>query len=134
MTPEQYQARFAGFFPDTIGLRITVAEPERVVGVITVSPGHCTVPNVMHGGAIMALADTVGAVGTSLNLRPGQGTTTLESKTNFFAAGREGETVTAESTPLHRGRRTQVWETVVRGADGRVLAKVTQTQFVLEPA
>jgi uncharacterized protein (TIGR00369 family) len=127
------QDRLAGFFPDTIGVRIVEAAPDRVVAEIDVTRGHCTVPGVMHGGAIMALADTLGGVATSLNLQPGHGTTTIESKTNFFAPGVEGTTVTAECTPLHRGRRTMVWETRVLGADGRLVAKVTQTQMVLEP-
>jgi uncharacterized protein (TIGR00369 family) len=125
--------RLRGFFPDFIGVRVTVAEPDHVVAEFDVTRDRCTVPGVMHGGAVMALADTLGGVATSLNLPPGHGTTTLESKTNFFAPGVEGTTVTAECTPLHRGRRTMVWETRVLGADGRLLAKVTQTQMVLEP-
>jgi uncharacterized protein (TIGR00369 family) len=125
--------RLRGFFPEFIGVRVTAAEPDRVVAEFDVTRDRCTVPGVMHGGAVMALADTLGGVATSLNLPPGHGTTTLESKTNFFAPGVEGTTVTAECTPLHRGRRTMVWETRVLGADGRLLAKVTQTQMVLEP-
>ncbi|MGD9935747.1 MAG: PaaI family thioesterase [Dehalococcoidia bacterium] len=127
------QRRIAEFFPGTIGVRITEALPERVVAEIDVTRGLCTVPGVMHGGAVMALADTLGGVATTLNLQPGFGTTTIESKTNFFAPGVEGTTVTAECVPLHRGRRTMVWETRVLGADGRLLAKVTQTQMVIEP-
>ena len=127
------QQRINEFFPGTIGIRITEALPDRVVAAIDVTRGLCTVPGVMHGGAVMALADTLGGVATSLNMQPGYGTTTIESKTNFFAPGVEGTTVTAECVPLHRGRRTMVWETRVLGADGRLLAKVTQTQIVLEP-
>jgi 1,4-dihydroxy-2-naphthoyl-CoA hydrolase len=130
---ETVNERLKGFFPDTIGVRVTVAEPDRVVAEVDVTRGHCTVPGIMHGGAIMALADTLGGVATSLNLQPGYGTTTIESKTNFFSAGPEGTTVTAECTPLHKGRRTMVWETRVVGPDGRLVAKVTQTQMVLEP-
>ena len=129
---EALQKRLAGFFPETLGLKLTVAEPDRVVAEVQVRRDLCTVPGVMHGGALMAVADTLGAVGTVLNLKDGQRTTTLESKTNFFAPGIEGTTVTAECTPLHRGRRSMVWETQIRGEDGRLLAKVTQTQFVLE--
>ncbi len=92
----------------------------------------CTVPGVLHGGVIMALADTAGAAGTVLSLPPGAGTTTLESKTNFFAAATTGMTITAECVPLHRGRRTMVWQTRVLGPDGQLLAIVTQTQMVLE--
>jgi uncharacterized protein (TIGR00369 family) len=86
----------------------------------------------MHGGAIMAVADTIGAVGTFVNLREGQGTTTLESKTNFFSAAREGTTVTATCQPLHRGRRTMVWQTTLTSQEGKMVAMVTQTQMVLE--
>jgi hypothetical protein len=81
----------------------------------------------------MAFADTMGGSATSLNLPPGAGTTTIESKTNFFAPGRTGETVRAECVALHRGKRTMVWQTRVTGPDGRLLALVTQTQIVLEP-
>ena len=87
-------------------------------------------PGALHGGTIMAFADTVGATATVLNLPPGASTTTLESKTNFFAAGRDG-LVRAESTPLHRGRRTQVWQTRVTDGAGRLLAQTIQTQMVL---
>ena len=92
----------------------------------------CTVPGVMHGGAIMAFADTLGGAGTALNLPPGAGTTTIESKTNFFGPARTGETIRGECTPLHRGKRTMVWQTRVIGPDGKLLALVTQTQIVLQ--
>ena len=91
----------------------------------------CTSGSIMHGGAIMAFADTVGALGTIANLRDGQGTTTIESKTNFFAGSPIGTRLIAEAMPLHRGRRTQVWETRITNAEGRLVAKVTQTQMVL---
>jgi uncharacterized protein (TIGR00369 family) len=117
----------------TLGLRFIEAAPERVVAELPVTDALCTTPGVCHGGAIMAFADTVGAVSTFLNLPQGAGTTTLESKTNFFAAGRVGETLRAESTPLHRGKRTMAWQTRVSGEDGRLCALVTQTQMVLEP-
>lgn len=122
-----------GFFPEKIGIRVVEAAPERVVAEIDVTADLCTVPGIMHGGAIMAFADTLGAVGTSLNLPPGHGTTTIESKTNFFGPGAEGTTIRAECTPLHRGKRTMAWQTRVTGADGRLVAVVTQTQMVLEP-
>src|SRR4029077_3758761 len=88
-------------------------------------------PWVLHGGAIMAFADTLGAAATILNLREGAGTTTIESKTNFIAAAPLGARSTGEATPLHRGRRTMVWQTRVTTADGRLVALVTQTQLVL---
>ena len=125
------QARFAGFFPETLGIRILEATPERVLAEMTVRDEMCTVPGILHGGAVMAFADTIGAVGTMLNLPDGAGTTTLESKTNFFGPGPAGTTITAESLPLHRGRRTMVWQTNVRTAEGKLIAQVTQTQMVL---
>ena len=91
----------------------------------------CTAGEIIHGGAIMAFADTIGALGTIANLSEGQGTTTVESKTNFFASVPVGARLIAEATPLHRGRRTQVWETRLTNPDGRLVAKVTQTQMVL---
>jgi uncharacterized protein (TIGR00369 family) len=110
---------------------VTVAEPKRVVAELTVREELCTSGSIMHGGAVMAFADTVGAIGTIVNLREGQGTTTLESKTNFFAGSPLGTKLVAEAVPLHRGRRTQVWETRITNEEGRLVAKVTQTQMVL---
>lgn len=117
--------------PRWMGIKVTLAEPERVVAELTVREELCTSGEIMHGGAIMAFADTVGALGTVVNLREGQGTTTIESKTNFFAASPIGARLIAEATPLHRGRRTQVWETRISNEQGRLVAKVTQTQMVL---
>lgn len=117
--------------PRWMGLKVTVAEPERVVAELTVREELCTSGSIMHGGAVMAFADTVGAIGTIVNLREGQGTTTLESKTNFFAGTPAGTKLVAEAVPLHRGRRTQVWETRISNEQGRLVAKVTQTQMVL---
>jgi 1,4-dihydroxy-2-naphthoyl-CoA hydrolase len=114
-----------------LGITLTTVEPDRVVAVLTVRDDHCTLGHTIHGGAIMAFADTVGAIGTVLNLREGQSTTTVESKTNFFAGAPVGTRIIAESVPLHRGRRTQVWETRLSNDEGRLLAKVTQTQLVL---
>ena len=125
------QKRFAGFFPELLGIRIVEATPERVLAEMLVRDDMCTVRGMLHGGAVMAFADTVGAVGTVLNLPPGAGTTTLESKTNFFGPGPAGTTITAECLPLHRGRRTMVWQTNVRSAEGKLIAQVTQTQMVL---
>ena len=117
--------------PRWMGIAVTVAEPDRVVAELTVRDDFCTAGEIMHGGAIMAFADTVGALGTIVNLREGQGTSTLESKTNFFAATPVGSRLVAETIPLHRGRRTQVWETRITNDQGRLIAKVTQTQMVL---
>jgi 1,4-dihydroxy-2-naphthoyl-CoA hydrolase len=118
-------------FPRWMGITVTIATPERVVAELTVKEELCTSGDILHGGAIMAFADTIGALGTVANLREGQGTTTIESKTNFFAASPVGARLIAEATPLHRGRRTQVWETRLTNSEGRLVAKVTQTQMVL---
>ena len=128
------QQRFQGLLPDLMGIELTAAAPDKVVARLTVRKDLCTLGDNLHGGAIMAFADTLGAVGTSLNLANGDSTTTIESKTNFLAAGRAGTKVTGECTPLHRGRRTMVWQTRVTGPDGKLLALVTQTQAVLERA
>lgn len=117
--------------PRWMGITVTVAGPERVVAELAVREELCTAGHMMHGGAVMAFADTVGALGTVANLREGQGTTTIESKTNFFAGSPVGTRLIAEAIPLHRGRRTQVWETRITNEQGRLVAKVTQTQMVL---
>ncbi len=127
------QSRLQPFFPGLLGVRLTSAEPDRVTAELTVREELCTVPGILHGGAIMAFADTLGAVGTVLNLPDGAGTTTIESKTNFFAPAVSGTTITAECIPLHRGRRTQTWQTSIRNPEGRLIAIVTQTQVVLTP-
>lgn len=131
---ELIEQSLRGLFPDTLGVRFVEVAPERVRATMAVRDDLCTVPGVLHGGALMAFADTLGAVGTVANLPPGARTTTIESKTNFLAAGRAGTTVTGECTALHRGGRTMVWQTRVTGPDGRLLAVVTQTQAVLEGA
>jgi uncharacterized protein (TIGR00369 family) len=130
MTAEEMQRLLPGL-PRLLGLTVVRAEQDVVVAELLVRPELCTLGDTVHGGTIMAFADTVGAIGTVMNLREGQGTTTIESKTNFFAGARVGTILTAESVPLHRGRRTQVWETRITNPDGRLVAKVTQTQMVL---
>jgi 1,4-dihydroxy-2-naphthoyl-CoA hydrolase len=120
-------------FAEFLGIKLTHVSPERVTAELLVRNEIATMPAIIHGGAIMALADNVGAVGTVVNLPEGAGTTTIESKTNFFAAIPVGETAYAECTPLHRGRTTMVWQTKITRADGRLCALVTQTQLVLQP-
>ena len=120
-------------FADFLGIKLTHVSPERVTAELLVRDEIATMPAIIHGGAVMALADNVGAVGTVVNLPEGAGTTTIESKTNFFAAIPVGETAYAESTPLHRGRTTMVWQTRITRNDGRLAAVVTQTQLVIEP-
>ncbi len=117
-------------FAEHVGIQIIETATDRVVGRMVVGPQHSNGHGRVHGGAIMTLADTLGAIGTLLNLRPNTSTTTIESKTNFLAAGR-GPHLIGEATPLHVGRNTMVWQTVIRDAEGRRLAVVTQTQLVL---
>ena len=118
-------------FAELLGIQFVSASPDRIVAEMTVREDLCTRPAVLHGGAIMAFADTLGATGTILNLNEGAGTTTIESKTNFIAPAPVGTRVTAEATPLHRGRRTMIWQTRVTTSEGRLVALVTQTQLVL---
>ena len=119
-------------FGKLLVIRFVSMEPARVVAEMDVRDELCTSPAVAHGGSLMAFADTLGAAATVLNLPTGATTTTLESKTNFFAPAPAGTTVTGECTPLHRGRRTMAWQTRITNADGRLLALITQTQMVLE--
>ena len=122
--------QFKGTLGEWLGIRFVEASRERVVAELSYRQDLTTVGGSLHGGTLMAFADTVGAAATVLNLPPGASTTTLESKTNFFAAGRSG-TVRAESTPLHRGKRTMVWQTRVTDESGRLLSLTIQTQMVL---
>jgi 1,4-dihydroxy-2-naphthoyl-CoA hydrolase len=119
-----------GTLSGILGIRYVEASPERIVAELTIRDDLRTVGGALHGGTLMALADTVGATAAFVNLPAGASTTTLESKTNFFAAGRDG-TVRAEATPLHRGRTTMVWQTRVTDPSGRLLSLTIQTQMVL---
>ncbi|GJL88598.1 MAG: phenylacetic acid degradation protein [Minwuia thermotolerans] len=116
----------------TMGMVFTKVEPDLIEAEMLVRPDLCTTPAILHGGAMMALADNVGAVGTVVNLSPGTTTTTIESKTNFLAAVPEGQKAIATAIPLHRGKTTMVWQTTIRREDGRTAAIVTQTQLVLQ--
>ena len=127
---EEITRRFEGTLSDLLGIRFIEATSERVVAELTYRENLTTIGGALHGGTLMAFADTVGAVATVVNLPAGATTTTLESKTNFFAA-RRGGTVRAESTPLHRGRRTMVWQTRLTDESGRLLSMTIQTQMVL---
>jgi len=118
-------------FAALLGIEVVSAAPERIVGEMTVREEFCTRPAVMHGGAVMAFADTLAALGTIANLKEGAGTTTIESKTNFIGAAPLGVRLVGEATPVHRGRRTMVWQTRVMTQDGKLVALVTQTQLVL---
>jgi uncharacterized protein (TIGR00369 family) len=126
----QLAAQWRGTLVELLGIEFVELAPERVLATLAIRDDLRTVGGALHGGTLMAFADTVGAVATVLNLPAGAGTTTLESKTNFFAAGRSG-TVRAETTPLHRGKRTMVWQTRVTDESGRLLSMTIQTQMVL---
>jgi len=119
-------------FSDLMGVELTVREKTRVVGRMVVRDDLCTAGGILHGGAYMAFADALGAVGGVLNLAPGARTTTLESKTNFFRGAPVGSTVTGEATPLHIGRRSSVWQTRITNDEGKLMALITQTQMTLE--
>ena len=119
-------------FAKLMGVEILERSPERVVGQLVVRPDLCTAGQILHGGAFMAFADALGAIGGFLNLPPGTRTTTLESKTNFLGSAKEGTTVTGETTPLHVGRRSSVWQTKITSAEGKLLALVLQTQMTVE--
>jgi len=119
-------------FAHYLGLKITHVSPERVTAELSMRDDLNNRFDFMHGGAIMALADNLGATATIANLKKGQSTTTIESKTNFFAGIPVGDVAYAECTPLHRGRTTMVWQTRVTRGDGRLCALVTQTQMVLD--
>jgi 1,4-dihydroxy-2-naphthoyl-CoA hydrolase len=131
MTPEQAVAMMP--LCATLGITAHAAAPEAIVLSLTWAPGLCTSGGILHGGVVMALADSAGGACAFLNLPEGAaGTSTIESKTNFLGAVRAG-TVTATARPLHVGRTTIVVETEVRDEAGRLVAKVTQTQAVLQP-
>lgn len=119
-------------FPGLMGVRLTSVAEDRVVAEMVVRPDLCTTGGVLHGGAYMAFADTLGAVGTVVNLGPGKRTTTTDSSTKFIAGARMNTTVTGESVALHRGRTTMVWQTSIRNHEGKLCAVVTQTQLVMD--
>lgn len=128
---ETLRKLLSGLFPDLMGVELVEVGSERVVARMPVRPDLCTAGSALHGGAIMAFADTLGAVGTFVNLPKGARTTTIDSSTKFIGSAASGTVVTGECTALHRGRTTMVWQTLVRGEDGRLCAVVTQTQLVL---
>ncbi len=128
---EDMQQRIQSLFPGLMGSEFKEVTPDRIIATMLVRPDLCTAGSICHGGAYMAFADTVGAIGAVMNLPPNTRTTTIESKTNFLGAAPVNTHVTAESTPLHRGKTTQVWQTMIRSESGRLCAVVTQTQMVL---
>lgn len=122
---EHIASTMAGF----LGIRIVEASRDQIVAELTIRPEIQNGSGIVHGGTLMAFADTAGAIGAVVNLLPGEHTTTIESKTNFLAAGRTG-VMRATATPLHKGRRTQVWQTNITDESGKLLSVTTQTQFV----
>ncbi|NRF65584.1 PaaI family thioesterase [Aquincola sp. S2] len=128
------QAILEPLFPGLMGVRLLALAPERVLAEMAVRPALCTTRGILHGGAYMAFADTLGAVGTLLNLPPGTSTTTTDSSTKFIGGARVDTTVTGECIALHRGRTTMVWQTTIRSATGKLCAVVTQTQLVMPAA
>lgn len=127
------QERLKGLLPDLLGIEFVDVTPDKVVATLLVRPDLCTVGGILHGGSIMAFADTLGAIGTVASMPQGATTATIESKTNFLGGAPSGTTVTGEATPVHKGRTTQVWQTRITGAEGKLVALVTQTQIVMPP-
>jgi uncharacterized protein (TIGR00369 family) len=118
-------------FFQLLGGKIVEVSRDRVVAELPVREELGNRNGVIHGGAVMAVADNLGGMATFLNLPEGAATTTIESKTNFFAAISLGDALRAECTPLHRGRSTMVWQTRITRGDGKLAAIVTQTQLVM---
>ena len=129
----EIQVLLEPLFPGLMGVTVIEMSPERVIADMEVRSDLCTTGGVLHGGACMAFADTLGAIGTLVNLPPGCTTTTTDSSTKFIAGAKVGKRVRGESVALHRGQTTMVWQTSVTGANGRLCAVVTQTQLVLRP-
>jgi uncharacterized protein (TIGR00369 family) len=126
------QQLLAPLFPGSMGVRVTELAPDRVVAEMLVRPDLCTAGGILHGGATMAFADTLGAIGTLVNLPEGKRTTTTDSSTKFIGTAKVGSTVTAQCVALHRGRTTMVWQTSIRSQQGKLCAVVTQTQLLLD--
>ena len=131
-TIEAIQKIIDPLFPGLMGVKVVEVSPERVIAELPVRPDLCTAGGIMHGGAYMAFADTLGAIGTIINMPQGKRTTTTDSSTKFIGGAKVGTTVVGECIALHRGRTTQVWQTSVRSAEGKLCAVVTQTQLILD--
>jgi uncharacterized protein (TIGR00369 family) len=121
------------YFLSSLGIRLRTVTRDEVVAELEIRPEVGGQHGLAHGGVLMAFADTLGGIGASINLPEGAATITLESKTNFVAPAVIGTTVTGRCEPIHRGRRTSIWQTRITNADGRLLAQITQTQMVIEP-
>jgi 1,4-dihydroxy-2-naphthoyl-CoA hydrolase len=134
MDASSFQKSTQSAFPGLLGIQFIEVTPERVLASMEVRPDMDNNAGILHGGAMMAFADTLGAVATIVNLPKGARTTTIESKTNFVGAVPVGGRVIGECTPFHRGKTTMVWQTLVKSEAGKLCAVVTQTQMVLPPA
>ncbi|HEX6721180.1 MAG TPA: PaaI family thioesterase [Burkholderiaceae bacterium] len=132
LDPDALQQRLQPLFPGLMGVKLRELAADRVLAEMTVRPDLCTTGGILHGGAVMAFADTLGAIGTVLNLPEGKRTTTTDSSTKFIAGAKVNTVVSGESVALHRGRTTMVWQTSIRNAEGRLCAVVTQTQLVMD--
>ena len=130
MTAVRLKGNLPGF-ARLLGVELSVTELDRIIGSLTVREELTNGGGMIHGGALMAFADTLGAIGTMVNLPDGADTTTIESKTNFIAAGPTGTVLTGEATPIHKGRTTMIWQTRITREDGKLVAIVTQTQLVM---
>ena len=133
-TLESIRERLVPLFPGLMGIELAEVSVDRVIATLKVRPDLCTTGEILHGGALMAFADTLGAVGTFMNLPAGARTTTIESSTKFIRAAPVGSTVTGECTAFHRGRTSLVWQTLVKSDAGKLCGVVTQTQLVLPAA
>ena len=134
ITPKSIQELFAQLFPGLMGIQILEVAADRVVATMKVRPDLCTTGEILHGGALMAFADTLGAVGTFMNLPAGARTTTIESSTKFIRGAPVGTMIVGECTAFHRGRTTTVWQTLVKSDAGKLCGVVTQTQLILASA
>jgi uncharacterized protein (TIGR00369 family) len=128
---EQINQVFTSLLPGHLGITIESATPEEVVGSLTVEEKLCTTAGIVHGGTLMALADTLGAVGAFLNMPPKMRTTTVESKTNFLRPAKTGAKVTATCRLVNKGRTLVLWLTEIRDSEGKLLAMVSQTQIYI---
>ena len=131
---ETMQKRMESCFPGLLGIRLIELAPDKVVAEMEVRPDLCTAGGILHGGAYMAFADTLGAVGTIVNLSPGKRTSTTDSSTKFMSGAKVSTKIVGDSVALHRGRTTMVWQTSIRTAEGKLCAVVSQTQLILDSA
>ncbi|MEO8186807.1 MAG: PaaI family thioesterase [Burkholderiaceae bacterium] len=132
-TIDSLESQLSSLLPGLMGIHLSEAVKDRVVATMMVRADLCTTGGVLHGGAMMAFADTLGAVGTFQNLPKGARTTTIDSNTKFIGSAPLGTTVVGECIPFHRGRTTMVWQTLIKSERGKLCAVVTQTQLVLLP-